>query len=138
MYEWFSMLHHLTCKIIQECNDKMPKRNTYGKYDVMASFIMLCFLKYELMKPQMIQNGWRWIGRGMEGSGCGPIFFYEQFLNFITDIPYVMFPPILWIKCPLLMVALKWQALLRKLRCEPFTHYPVPSVMNGLTLCLSH
>jgi hypothetical protein len=33
----------------------MPKRNTYGKYDVMASFIMLCFLKYELMKPQMIQ-----------------------------------------------------------------------------------
>jgi hypothetical protein len=31
--------------------------------------------------------------RGMEGSGCGTIFFYEQFLNFITDIPYVMFPP---------------------------------------------
>jgi len=49
------MLHHLTCKIIQECNDKMPKRNTYGKYDVMASFFMLCFLKYELMKPRMIQ-----------------------------------------------------------------------------------
>jgi hypothetical protein len=49
------MLHHPTCKIIQECNDKMPKRNTSSKYDVMVSFIMLCILKYEFMKPQMIQ-----------------------------------------------------------------------------------
>jgi len=49
------MLHHPTCKIIQEHNDKMPKRSINSKYDVMASFIMLCFLKYVLMKPQMIQ-----------------------------------------------------------------------------------
>jgi hypothetical protein len=33
----------------------MPKRSINSKYDVMASFIMLCFLKYVLMKPQMIQ-----------------------------------------------------------------------------------
>jgi hypothetical protein len=33
----------------------MPKRNTNSKYDVMASFIMLCFLKCMFMKPQIIQ-----------------------------------------------------------------------------------
>jgi len=29
--------------------------NTSSKFDVLVSFIMLCILKYEFMKPQMIQ-----------------------------------------------------------------------------------
>jgi hypothetical protein len=49
------MLHHPTRKIIQECNDKMSKRKTSSKYDVMVSFIMLYILKYEFTKPQMIK-----------------------------------------------------------------------------------
>jgi hypothetical protein len=48
-------VHHPTRKIIQECNDKMPKRKTSSKCDETVSFITLYILKYEFMKPQMIR-----------------------------------------------------------------------------------
>jgi len=130
------MLHHPTCKIIQECNDKMPKRNTNGKYDVMASFIMLCFLKHVLMKPQMIQMPEDELARVWKEVNVGSdilLWVVPEFYNW-HSLRHVS--PDIMNKVSSVNSCSEMTSLAKKTEMWNFTHYPVPSVMNGITLCL--